>query len=397
MALTIQKKDGPLFVADIAQLNRALEKRPKQKIILAGQLLICSLEEIRARDGMVIVPSRKVTNKFFAKKDEMTKLNLAVDKEAAIALNKARVRPTYAIDALLRYGQKMTKIDDVFVVSAVESSTSTMVSVLRFKKSVLTEYSENILSSPAAHTYEADLHVLLDRLRANSPSAILHWCSPLAQPRTHTFINGGSSIWGLASSQSLSISGVPSLAAQFGVPAFIAIGAALAYGGVLYPPYQNYLAAAKALEVENAALGEYTFASDRLKTLEARKQFFSHPMINRDKFAQFEEVLVACAQQEGLTVLSSRLVVSPGKDANIDEANDRTGYHPEFEVTVTVPKKESLLILEQSEPLLRALSVRLGVSLRLAVTGGFSESPSRGVNSPILRTYRIQGVLSHAT
>ncbi|MDO8416474.1 MAG: hypothetical protein Q7S87_09710 [Agitococcus sp.] len=395
MSLKIQKKDGPLFAADALQLARALQKRPKQKIILAGQLLTCSFEEIRSKDGLIPIPSRKVIAGIFAKKGSSAKLNLALDKEAALALIKERVKPMYAIDALLHYGQKLNRVEEAFVVCAVESSTNTMVSVLQFKKGILVSYAENILSSPATHTYDADLHALLDRLRASSSQAVFHWCSPLTVPRTHVFINGSPAVWSLAAAQTLSVSGRPSLIAQFGVPAFVLVGTVAGFVGAIYPPYQEYTLAANALVKENATLGEYTFASERLAMLEARKKFFSRTDIGADKLSQLESVLAACSRQAGLVVVAAQLIVTPGKDSRVSENIPKSDYNPDFEITVEVAKNTDMLILEQSEPLLRALSLELGISLRLAVIDGFKERSIVGGLNAGTRTYRIQGAFSH--
>lgn len=407
MSITIQKKDGPIFVADSEQLGKALDKKTKHKLILAGQLIFCSMEDIRAKSSQVTLPSRRISKSLIPKKSENSKLFLAIEKETAAALNKASVRPCYAVDALLHYGQKLSKTEDAFVISAIESSSATLLSILHFKKGILTDYSENILTTPMAHTFEADLHVLLESLRSRSPAAVLHWCSPLVAPRTLPITTAPSSMWNYAPPQSIAISGKPNVLARYGIPVLIVGGAIAGGGGAVYLPYLDYQNAAKELakgvEVLNAKnkeskspLGEYQFASDRLKTLEARQSFFKKVGDSDKQLEQLEIILAACAKQEGLIVVNSRVILTADKANSLLASNAAPGFSPDFEIVIEIPKKDELLILEQSEPILRALSLELGLSLRLAVTDGFKEKPGATAKDPLIRTYRIQGAFSHA-
>lgn len=396
MTLKIQKKEGPVFAADLEQLKVIATKPPKQRTVLTGQLFMCSMEQLRPQEGVIAQSPRSSSRQVPWARKGGGVLNLALDKEAVNTLVRARIKPLFAIDALLRYGQKLNRLEDALLLSAAASTTAALVTVLHFKKGTLVAYSEFVLAHPSAHTYDADLHVLLEGLRIKHLSAVFHWCGPLPMPRSQTFINAHPQVWQLASTQTVTRSGRAKFLPRHGLSLFITLSAMAGYIVALYVPYQEYQKAARELSTENARLqGEYTFASERLTLLEARKEFFKGATLTVNRLRLFQAVLSVLAQQDALVLKEAQLVATPGALLPAG-AVGTTAYAPDFDLTIEVPKVAELTVLEQSEPLLRRLSDTLGMSLRLSVTGGFREVSNATDKAP-KRAYRIQGEFGRAS
>lgn len=389
MALSVKKKEGPLFVADLEQLKSVTLSKPKDRIVLGGQLLACSLQPIQALDGLVPQPPRKATKAALAQRGKGKVLNLALEREALALVVRAKVRPVFATDALLKYGLKL-KGDEFVVLCAAQASRDTIVTALYFKKGELTGLDEFVLSHPTSHTYEADIHVLLERLRLAHLAAEFHWCGPLAMPRTQTFVQAPVSLWAYALPQALTMSGRSSVLRQHGIAALITILAAVGYGGALWVPYTNYQKAALELSSENSRLqGEYAFASERLNMLRALQAFTHKAEDNVEPLKRFSSVIKVVGEMPGTRVKEARLIWPRARE---DEApthgKDKDPF--DFELLLELEKAEETTALEQSAPLLTRLSDQLGMNLRLSKTDGMRELPA-ATGKKTLRQYRIQG------
>lgn len=394
MELKVKKKEGPVFAADLQQLVRATEQPPRERLVLGGQLFMCSLEALRSLEGFVEQPARSTVRSLpFSRNKKPRKLYLALEREALATVVRARIRPVFAIDALLRYGQRL-KEDDSVVLCAMQGTQASMVTSLHFRRGELVSLDEFVLAAPSSHTFEADLHVLLERLRMQHMGAVFHWCGPLSMPRSQTFVQAPASMWAAATPQALTMSGRSSVLRRHGIALAVASLSVAGYGAALWYPYSQYLHAASTLAADNARLqSEYRFATERLAMLQALQGFARVSETNTAPLGQFAAVMQALGTQDGLRIREARLnwararIVEPGRPA-LKDAYD-------FEVLLEVPRTEGVTALEQSVPLMRGLSDQLGMNLRLATTEGMREVPPAEGKKPA-RQYRVQGDFRHA-
>ena len=398
MKLKVQKKEGPVFVADHPQLQRALSTPGKERLILAGQLILGSFDSLKSNLGYVPQPYRSAKRAQLFKKGASRPLNVSIDKEALALVVKARQKPIFALDALLRYGQKLAGSEEFAVVGAFGASDSTQVVLLHLKKGELVGLAEYSLCATASHAFEQDLHVLLDRLKGTYTAASFHWCGPLSLPDSQSMTQPPPSIWQAVPAQNLTLSGKPGMVRQHGLAAAIVLLSLAGYAGALYVPYTRYVKAWDALSSESKALqGQYTFATERLALLQARQSFFQSRKDGSQRLTQFKEVLRALAEQPDLQVNNARLNLAP--DPSHPVPASASGNVADFEVLVEVPRAADITALAQSKPLLQNLSSQLGMNLRLSTSDGYRDSDvhaSAGKNRP-LRHYRIQGDFSHAS
>jgi hypothetical protein len=390
--LSISKKDGPIFIADIPQLEQQLKTTSKRKLILGGQLLMVSLEALRVQQGFVSQPPRAIKRGLLSTSGDSKKLQLLLDKDALDRLGPSKRKPAFAIDALLKYGLKLKGSEEHCIIGALEASTSTQMVVLTFKKHELVSYNEYQLAHPSQNTYEADMHSWLEQRIQSNPAAIIHWCGPLNPPKLHNVKTPDSSLWNFAAVQTLTISGKPSALRQHGLAAMLVMAGVLGYFAAVYPAYLAYEASKKELLEESASLkGETSFNSERLSVLRSRQAFFEKQKRTEQRFDKFVDILAAFAQQPRLSVRKATLFSS--KD---DTGAARGGKPTEFEITVETPVLPGeLTTLDQGKILLQSLSVKTGGNLRLA-TGGDSYSEVKNAKSGDYRTYRIQGDFKNA-
>ena len=397
MKLKVQKREGPFFAADALQLQRALESAGKERIILAGQLILGSFESLKLNSGYVAQPARPASRGQLFKKGAARLLNVSIDKDALALVVRARQKPIFALDALLRYGQKLIGSDEFAVLGAFAASASTQVVMLHLRKGELTALTEYSLSATSSHTFEQDLHVLLERLKTEYSAASFHWCGPLSLPDSQSMTRPGQPLWTAVPAQSLTLSGKPGLVRQHGLAAAIVLLSLAGYAGALYVPYTRYVKAWDALSSESKTLqGQYTFATERLALLQARQSFFQSRKDGSQRLTRFKEVLRALADQPDLQVDNARLNLAPDPSHPVPAA--ASGNVADFEVLVEVPRAADITALAQSKPLLQNLSSQLGMNLRLSTSDGYRDSDvhaSAGKSRP-MRQYRIQGDFNHA-
>lgn len=384
MSLKIHKREGPLFVADQAQLQQLLSSRTKDKVILGPALVGYALRTPEKLIGMVQQTPRDARKVGPLSREKPPKLHLGVERETVAALIRAKIRPVFAVDALLRYGTRV-KADDLLLLSVMTASNGTSASVLRFRKGELDEINDYVLSAVGSHTYEADVQALVDRLRLRYPNAQFHWCGPLKLPASQSMPQAPDSIWGQAAVQALSMTGRASVLQRHGLAALLVIAAAGGYAGALWVPYTEYRASAAELAADNARLkGEYVFASERLSLLRALQAFSRTREGNTRPLDQFATVVSVASEHEKLRI----------KEAKLNWPSLRTvspGLAYDFELVVEVPRLEGTTALEQSVPLLKSLSASTGMGMRVATVDGMREVAANGDKTPASRIYRIQG------
>lgn len=393
MELKVKRKEGPHFAADVEQLKRILAKPSKERIILGGQLFMCSLENLRAMDDFLEQPPRPTRRALLLSRAKSPKLRVAIDKEALGLVARARVRPIFAVDALLRYGQRI-KSDEILLLSAVEATSSTLLTAMHFRKGEMVSFEEFVLAAPASHTYEADVHVLLERLRMQHMGATFHWCGPLGMPRSQTFITASAALWTAVAPQALTVSGKASVWRQHGLSMALSVAAAVGYGAALWVPYTDYTKAAKELAAESSRLqGDFSFASERLALLQARQTYMNAAKSNLKPLTSMEAAVHAISERTDVRIKEAHLSWPRGKVAPAGSVN-QVAY--DFEFLLEVPALSGTTALEQSVPLVRGLSARMGTSLRLATLDGMREVKSpKGKGD--LRHYRIQGDFPNAS
>lgn len=387
LTLNIKKKDGPVFVADLAQLQSQLEKASRRKLVLGGQLMMVSLEPLKAHPDFVAQPARKITGSVVPPSKSTRKLNIMLDKAGLELLVKSRQKPVFAIDALLRYGLKQKGNTEQYVLGAMSASGGTQVLILVFKKQELIGYSEYQLAAANSNTYEADLQLLLERLRREAPLAAFHWCGPLAQPRLQQFKVPDDTFWATANTQSLSITGKPGFLRKHGIAMALVALSAVGYVSAIYLPFREYQYAQKDLVQESQSLkGETTFSAERLTVLRSRQAVFQKHLATERRFNQFMDVLAAFAQEPGIYVKSAQLLSNTP-----DAATQKVGKPADFEISIETSKVSGgVSVLDQGKPILISLSARTGGNLRLALgSEGFKEST--GENGGNVRVYKIQG------
>lgn len=396
LKLKVQKREGPLFACDVAQLSKGLKTLGKERLVLCGSTLLGSLEPLKGVTGYVAQPPRSTTRAMPWSKSKGKSLYVSIDKEALALVVKARQKPVFALDALLRYGQRAKGADEHVVLGAFEGSDATVVLMLHFRKSELVALNEYTLAPVTAHTFEMDLHVLLERLRMAHAQASFHWCGPLSAPSGQSMQLAPASLWQTAHGHNLTLSGRPSLLRQHGLALGLVLASVASVAVALYLPYTQYVTARDALSRENSQLqGEYSFASEKLALLRARQAFFEVSSHGDRRLVQFKTVLEVLAQQEDLRVRESQL------NSSLDPVSrgrpGQTGKTADFEVLVDVPRQPDTTALAQSRPLLQALSAEMGMNLRLATTDPYKdiEKGASGDNKA-RRQYRIQGDFNNA-
>jgi hypothetical protein len=166
--------------------------------------------------------------------------------------------------------------------------------------------------------------------------------------------------------------------------------ATLASAATVYLPYRQYQLAVAQYTAESEQLtGQYAFANDRLTLLQGQQKFFQGLSNKTGRLASFELVVSALSDEPTIALKDAKLmwpaVALPG-------VAPASGYQPDFEVVIEVPQDSTITALAQSEPLITRLSLKLGMSLRLA--SGSLQTATVAVATPnALRTYRIQGEL----
>lgn len=393
MELKVKRKEGPHFAADVEQLKRLLAKSPTERVVLGGQLFMCSLDTLQALDGFLEQPARATSRAAVFSRTKSAKLRVAIDKEALAMVARARVRPVFAVDALLRYGLRL-KGEEVLLLSAIEATYSTLLTAMHLRKGELVSFEEFVLAAPTSHTYEADVHVLLERLRMQHTGAVFHWCGPLNAPRSQACITAPAALWAAAPPQALTVSGKPGWWRRYGLSVALSVAAGVGYAGALWVPYTDYAAAAEELAAESARLqGDFSFASERLALLQARQTFLNSTQSNPKPLSGMEAAVLAISAFPDVRIKEAQLYWPRGKTATSSGAT-REAY--DFEFLLEVPAVPGTTALDQSVPLVRGLSQRMGTSLRLSTIDGMRE-----VNSPqgkgALRHYRIQGDFSNAS
>lgn len=383
---TTSKKEGPLFIADFDQLQTQLKLVTKRRLIVGGQLMMASLEPLRAQAGYLIQAPRATKGGFMPSAKGEKTLNLLLAKDALDLLVQGKQKPIFAVDSLLKYGFRLKGIDEHCVIGALEGTANTPVLVLTFKKQKLVAYSEFQLAHVSQNTYEADLHLLLNRLAQDYSGATFHWCGPVAKPKLHRFVEPDVSLWAAGAPQTLTVSGQPSVLRKHGLAVAILGLTAVGYAGALYEPYQKYAKAKQELLMESQALkGDQTFNAERLGVLRSRQAIFENQKRSEARLSKFLDVIAAFAQEPNLVVKSATLL--SGKPP---APGARPGKRSEFEITVEIPAPNlEMPVLDQGSRLLVSLAARTGSDLRLATgTDSYRESGSKDA---AFRTYKIQG------
>lgn len=395
MKLKVQKREGPLFACDVEQLAKGLKQVGKDRLILAGQLILCSLDPLKGNAGYIAQAPRSTARKLSLGKGASKPVQLSIDKDALATVVKARHKPVFAIDALLRYGQRLKGSEEFVVLGAFEGIEASQVLMLQFRKGELVALNEYTLCASTAHTFEQDLHVLLERLRMANIQAAFHWCGPMALPSSQSFTLAPASLWQNAPVQNLTLSGKPSLVRRHGMALLVLLASAACYGAALYLPYTKYVKAWEELSKESKALqGQYSFASERLALLRARQAFFELQKTGDHRLDQFKTVLAAMAVEPDLRVRDARLNSPLAMTKRPGQPDKKAA---DFEILVEVPRAEGQTALAQSQPLLQSLSASMGMTLRLSTSEAYKDLEKGATpDAKPRRQYKIEGDFNHA-
>ncbi len=396
MKLKVQKREGPVFACDTEQLAKGLKQVGKDRLILAGQLLLCSLEPLKGNAGYVAQPPRSSARKLSLGKNSSKPVQVSIDKEALTTVVRARHKPVFAIDGLLRYGQRLKGGEEFIVLGAFEGLTATQVLTLHFRKGELVELNEYTLCASTSHTFESDLHVLLERLRLANLQAAIHWCGPLTMPSSQSFTVAPASLWAHAPVQNMTLSGKPSFVRRHGAALLVLLASAACYAAALYLPYTKYVRAWDELSKESKTLqGQYSFASERLALLRARQAFFETQKTGDRRLDQFKTVLAALASEPDLRVQYAKLNSPLAMAKRPGQADKKAA---DFEMLIEVPRSEGLTALAQSQPLLQSLSGAMGMTLRLSTAEAYKDvEKAATADGKPRRQYKIEGDFNHAS
>jgi len=399
LKLKVQKREGPVFACDLDQLKNGVRNLGKDRLVLAGSTLLCALEPLKASPGYIAQPARSASRTMPWQRGSTKSVYVQVDKEVLAAVVKARQKPVFAIDALLRYGQRLKGSDEFVILSAFEGTGTTLVQMLHFKKSELVALNEFTLAASSSHTFETDLHVLLERLRMAHAQAVFHWCGPLALPRTQSFHVAPASIWQTAPIQNLTLSGRPSLVRRHGLALLLLALSTLAVGAGLYTPYTRYVQAREALSRESSHLqGQYSFASEKLALLRARQAFFEVSRNGDQRLDKFKQVLAVLADEPDTRLREAQLNSTLETTRTPVPAQQQAGKTADFELVVEVLREEGSTALAQSRPLLQKLSAQMGMNLRLSTVDPYKDVDKAGsYDGKPRRIYRIQGDFNRAS
>lgn len=371
------------FAADTDQLEVLLATHPRDLLVLCGQLSLASLEPRTGLEDYIAEEPRALERTLPWKGKPSRQLHVWTHKDSAARMHLANARVVYAADALLRYAQRLKRNDDVLVVAAFSATFSSVVTAMRVRKGRIESINDYMLGSSHSHTYEADLHVLMERLQLEQPSAVIHWAGPQPHPHSLSCVAAPAALWQAAPATRLGTSPVQKALKRHGLSALLVAGALAGYAGSLWLPYQRYEAAAQSIAREGAGVQHASgFATERLRLLEARKAYLEAARRNTERLHRFESVLSAIAQQPEAKLLEARLLWAPEQDIT------QRAY--DFELKLEVPARAETTALEQSLPLLRELSTKLGMSLRLAP----GEAMRAGSGENAKRVYKVFGEFS---
>ena len=381
-----KKREAHVYVNDTFQLDKALLVGTKQKIVVGGHLVICSLEPLKNVTGFASQAPRAAKGGISLDAKRRKYLNVVIDKEALEKLSKSSRKVTFAIDALLKYGLRIKGKDEHCLISAQEAKDSTQITVLFFKRQELLRYNEYLLSHTSQSTYEADLHKLIERLNQEAPQCTFHWCGPVTKPRAYTFKSPEYDIWAAATSHSLNSTGKPPFLSRHGLAGGLVALSLIGYCVSVYLPYSQYQQARTELHAESAGLeGETAFSAERLGILRARQGLFEKQIAKTKRFEKFVDLLATFAQEPNIVVRSATLL---NDDSKVGAT--RPGRPTEYDITIEVPSRgESVPVLDQGKALLTSLSARTGANLRLAT--GVDSYQSEGGKGAGKRIYKVQG------
>lgn len=373
------------FAADFDQLESLLVSHPRDLLVLCGQLSLASLEPRAGLEDYIAEEPRTLERTLPWGGKPARQMHVWTHKDAMSRLSQAHARVAYAVDGLLRYAQRLRRSDDVLIVAAFSATFSSMVTAVRVRKGRIESLGDYMLGASQTHTYEADLHMLLERLQLEHPGTAIHWAGPQAAPRNLNCIAAPATLWQAAPTLRLGGSPVQRALKRHGIAALLAAGALAGYAGSLWLPYQRYAEAAQAI-VQEGVDGQHAsgFATERLQLLEARRAYLESAGRNSERLHRFESVLSAISQQPETRLLEARLLWTPEQDL--------TQRPFDFELKLEVPALANTTALEQSRPLLRELSTKLGMTLRLAPGEGLRPASGQGRNAQ--RVYRVLGEFS---
>lgn len=382
------KKEPLLFIGDKGQATARASDKGKFKVILTTPALLCADEPLKPLAGFQPQAPRQTTHRLPWDKSSEKLLHVSLDREVLAVLAKVRQKVVFALDVMLKYGQKQ-KGEEVVLLGVFESSGGVSAQRMLFKKGKFQDMEEFSLPSTEDADFEADLHILCERMSSKHPQADFHWISPLPAPEVLKFVEPGSGIWSLVPAQSLDLSGKPSLINRFGLAAFITGATTAAAVAGTYLPYQKYMAAQSALASESANLqGQFTFASDKLSLLRTRQAFFEEANRSASRLVNFNAVLAVLAEEPDLMLQESKLYAP--LDPSVAGLPEGT-LRPDFELMVRVEKNENSTALAQSSALLENLSRKMGLGLRLSTVAPYKDVEAGDSKKTILREYRIQG------
>ena len=394
--IKVKKRDnGPRFVADSESLARVLTSGGRsQRVVLGGPLVLGAIGPLPVPDGYTGQEPRPAARSWPWSRPPSAeaRVSVALEREAVDLLMRGRAKASLVVDVLLKVGQRI-RAENSFVVAAVEGSMQSAVTVMRFRKAVAVEIKDYLLPHPSTAAYEADQHMLLEKLRLQIPGAPIHWCGPLAAPRSQKVETHPASVWNTAPVLVLTRSGRPGLFRRHGIAMAIVALSVAGAGATLWEPYQQYQQAAQQLARENAQLkGEYRFASERLQLLRARESFYGTFEGNAAVVRSFESVLNTFAAHPDVRIVEASVLWPRGKTLRASR------FPHDFEIVIEVARNPESTALAQSVPLMHALSAQLGTGLRLSANDGMRDEPgAASSDSPGYRYYRIQGDLPDAS
>jgi hypothetical protein len=379
--------DTVAFAADTAQLDELLRAAPRGTLVLCGEASLASLQPRQDLEGYSALPPRPLARVLPWRAQPAQQLYIWVQRESLDKLSRSGVRVAHAADALALYARSLKRSEEALVVAAFAATGSSVVTVMHVRKGLPQSLADYALGACDAHTWEADLHLLAERLQSEHPQAILHWAGPLPRPKALRAVDAGASLWAGAPAARLGLSSAQLVLRRHGLSAALVVLTLGLSAGALYLPYQRYEQARQSLEREMAGTGTGAeFATDRLRLLEARRTFLQQTA-GTQRLQSFEQVLLAAGAQPDVRVLRARLLWSSEQDAS--------GRSFDFELELQVPAMEGTTALEQALPLLRALSAELGMTLRLApgVSPRGAAAGGRG-EGPAVRIYTVLGELA---
>lgn len=379
------RKDGPLLIATVDELKALVDTKKRHKVILGGELVLVSLTNHIAGIEYVKQPPRNTSRGGLMPGPVRNPLYVWLAKEAVALMSKAgsRIQASLAVDHYLRWGFKQ-KHQEFILVGGDAGEDKSIVLMMNFKKGVLVKLGEKCLPGKSSSRFMSEVFPLLEQAHNELPGAPMYWAAPLPEIRVPFVTRVAEELLQGKTGFLVSGSTKASFIARHGAGLALAGLGIVAFVGAAGIPYVQYTRAASQFESESTQMkGDFQFAADKLKLMQAQAAFLRVAPTTEAKVRELETLLSAAAENsyplQSATIRLNK-ETRPGERQLFD-----------LELVLQQPRDSKLTALEQAAPIISTLSDKLQTSLHLSPAQGYSEMVSD--SGQLTRVYRIEGDL----